>query len=69
MLTIETPGGTVDGANDTFTLSVSPTLLILWKNGLYMNPGSDYTLVGSTITFAVGQIPPTGAVLAAALAS
>jgi hypothetical protein len=70
--TIETPAGAVDGFNDTFTLSAAPSppaALLLWKNGLYMTQGDDYTLAGSTIMFAPTQIPPVGSILVAAVPS
>ena len=55
----ETPGGLVDGSNLTFTLANPPSgqSLQLFRNGLYMKAGSDYTLSGSTITFAGGAQP------------
>lgn len=58
----ETPSGTVNGSNDTFTLSVTPLFLMLFVNGLKMRAGSgnDYVLVDDTITFEAGAIPQTG---------
>ena len=55
----ETPGGLVDGSNATFTLANAPSgsSLLLFRNGLYMKPGFDYTLTGSTIQFAPGGVP------------
>ncbi len=49
----ETPSGTVNGSNVTFTLASTPTNLMLFLNGVYQKPGSgnDYTLSGLTITF------------------
>lgn len=67
---LETPSGLIDGFNDTFTLSTIPVPsadLMLWKNGLFMDQGIDYTLVGATIVFVPGQIPPLGAILVAAV--
>lgn len=64
----ETPTGTVDGSNDTFTLAGTPDpvgSLNLYRNGLLMDPGVDYTLSGGTITFLSGSIPDTGDVLLA----
>jgi hypothetical protein len=69
---IETPAGVIDGLNDTFTLSTVPSPaadLLLWKNGLYMTQGDDYTLAGSTITFGAAQIPPAASILVAAVPS
>lgn len=54
----ETPTGTIDGANNIFSLSHIPnpqTSLLLWLNGVYQTQGTDYTLSGQTITF---TIPP-----------
>lgn len=55
----ETPGGIVDGSNNTFTLVNIPsgTSLILFRNGLFMTAGSDYTLTASTLLFPPGTIP------------
>jgi hypothetical protein len=55
----ETPGGLVDGANTTFTLANPPSgsSLMLFRNGLYMKAGFDYTLSGATIQFVQGAIP------------
>jgi hypothetical protein len=54
----ETPGGTINGFNVSFTLMNSPigSSLHLFLNGLRMKPGLDYTIFGSTITF-TGSIP------------
>lgn len=50
----ETPGGTINGSNDTFTLAGTPTAgsLMLFINGAFLTEDVDYTLSGSTITFA-----------------
>ncbi len=64
----ETPGGTANGTNVTFTLANTPnpsTSLALYRNGLRMMPGVDYTLSGSTITFAAASTPQTGDILIA----
>jgi len=56
----ETPGGTLDGANATFTLAGTPNppaSLNLTCNGLIQKPGVDYTLSGSTITFTLTATP------------
>jgi len=63
----ETPSGTVNGSNATFTLANTPTTgfgsvntLSLYLNGVLLEAGSgnDYTLSGSTITALL--IPQTG---------
>jgi len=63
----ETPSGTIDGSNTTFTLAHSPSpaaSLILQLNGMVQAPGGvDYTLSGSTITFA--SAPVNGSTLQA----
>lgn len=70
--TIETPAGVIDGINVTFTLATVPvpaTDLLLWKNGLFMTQGTDYTLAGNTITFDAAQVPPVDSTLVAAVPS
>ena len=63
----ETPGGNVDGTNNTLTLANTPlgASLMLFRNGLYMTPGLDYTLAGSSVVFATGAIPQPGDTLTA----
>ena len=55
----ETPGGIVDGTNMSFTLANAPsgTSLMLFRNGLYMKAGVDYSLTGSGILFVSGAAP------------
>ena len=55
----ETPGGIVDGTNDTFTLLNPPSgsSLMLFRNGMYMKAGFDYNLNGATIQFVPGAVP------------
>jgi hypothetical protein len=63
----ETPGGTINGSNTSFTLAHTPTntSLALYKNGQLQLPGggADYTLSGSTITY--NTAPLTGDLLTA----
>ncbi len=63
----EIPGGAVNGANSVFTLQNSPSTgsLMLFRNGLYMLAGLDYTLTGSTIQFQAASTPRPGDTLAA----
>lgn len=64
----ETPTGTVDGANSTFTLSGTPnpaTSLLLYRNGILQKQGLDYQLSGNTITFLSVAIPQSGDILQA----
>lgn len=68
--TIETPSGTINGSNVTFTITTAPDPtadLLLFKNGLLMEQGAsaDYTLSGTTITMATA--PATGSKLLAAI--
>lgn len=67
----ETPSGTVNGTNPTFTLSKTPVgqrpgttaFLDVTRNGVLQTPTSNYTFTGSTITFQAGAIPLTGDIL------
>jgi hypothetical protein len=63
----ETPGGIVDGTNNTLTLANTPqgSSLILFRNGLYLTPVLDFTLTGSSIQFASGATPQPGDTLTA----
>jgi hypothetical protein len=63
----ETPGGIVDGVNDTLTLAnaVDGASLLLFRNGLFLTPNFDYTLNGTTIKFAAGAVPRAGDTLTA----
>ena len=59
----ETPGGAVDGINTTFTLNFSPSpaaSLIVFRNGVLMKPGTDYSIIGAVITFFLGSVPQPG---------
>jgi hypothetical protein len=62
----ETPGGAVNSVNAAFTLAQTPTpaaSLAVYRNGIRMKSGLDYTSSGSSITFASGYIPQTGDIL------
>lgn len=64
----ETPAGLVNGTNAVFTLSDAPEPeagLALYRNGLLLKQGLDYTLQGNVITFAAEAIPQPGDVLTA----
>jgi hypothetical protein len=64
----ETPQGTLDGTNATFTLAGSPappSSLVLTRNGLVLALGPDYTIADSTITFVSAAVPQTGDILIA----
>lgn len=60
--TIETPSGSINGSNVTFTLAFTPLendAVTVYLNGIFQKPTTHYTISGSTITFvsapAVGQ--------------
>ncbi|HVW09830.1 MAG TPA: hypothetical protein VHC90_14675 [Bryobacteraceae bacterium] len=55
----EVPAGQINGLNATFTLANSPasSSLLLFRNGLLLQTGVDYTLNGSTIQFTADSIP------------
>lgn len=63
----ETPTGTVNGTNPTFTLANTPTAgtVQVYVDGVHMNAGAsnDYTIATATITFLSGAIPQTGDVI------
>lgn len=63
----ETPAGTINGTNPTFTLQNPPLAgtLLLYVDGLLMTVGDDYTLASLTITFLTGAIPQTGDIIRA----
>jgi prefoldin subunit 5 len=57
----EIPSGAINGVNLVFTLANAPnpaTSLKLYKNGVLLQQNTDYTLSGSTITFASPNIAP-----------
>jgi hypothetical protein len=56
----ETPTGTMNGTNVTFTLSNAPISgsLTLFLNGIEQVPTTDFTISGTTITYTV---PPRSA--------
>jgi hypothetical protein len=60
----ETPSGTINGSNVTFTLANTPTSGTeeVYTDGVQQDAGAgnDYTISGGTITFLTGSIPQTG---------
>ena len=54
-VTVETPTGTVDSSNVTFTVTAIPKWIVI--DGLTYFDGQGYTIVGLTLTT---DIPPTG---------
>jgi hypothetical protein len=64
----ESPGGAIDGSNNTFTLVNTPSpagSLELYRNGLLQKSGLDFSITGSTITFLTGATPQPGDMLLA----
>jgi hypothetical protein len=64
----EVPAGPVNGSNTAFTLANvpnPPSSLALFRNGLLMRQGGDYTLFSNAIAFVPGAVPQTSDVLAA----
>ncbi|HLG97073.1 MAG TPA: hypothetical protein VKX49_12240 [Bryobacteraceae bacterium] len=63
---METPSGTLNGSNTSFTLSQIPSpasSLDVFRNGIRLTSGLDYTLSNNTLTFLSADIPQTGDVL------
>jgi hypothetical protein len=61
----ETPGGAIDGVNNSYTLVQAPnpaSSLDVFRNGMRMAVGADYTLTGNAITF-IAVVPQIGDVL------
>jgi len=59
----ETPGGTINGTNAAFTLAFTPSPAVsldLYRNGVLLKQGVDYSISSSTIAFLTGAIPQTG---------
>jgi hypothetical protein len=59
----ETPAGTINGANTSYTLAHTPNpaaSLILVRNGLVLKQGSDYSLSGNTVVFTSATLPQSG---------
>lgn len=64
----ETPAGTMNGVNTAFALANTPATagsLKLYRNGVLLANGVDYTLSSNTVTFANNAIPQSGDTLAA----
>jgi hypothetical protein len=64
----ETPMGTLNGSNAAFVLANVPnptSSLALFRNGLLLRQGGDYTLSANAITFLSGAVPQTDDVLEA----
>ncbi len=64
----EAPAGTINGTNVTFTLTAAPSpaaSLRLYKNGMLLQLGADYTLSNAAIIFNAATAPQAGDVLGA----
>lgn len=64
----EFPSGTINGTNAIFTLASAPapaSSLEMFRNGLLLDQGSDYTLSGNSVTFLSAAVPQAGDVLLA----
>ncbi len=63
---LETPSGAVNGSNAIFTTSQVPSpsgSLVVFRNGLRMTSGLDYSASNNTITFGSSFVPQTGDIL------
>ncbi len=64
----ETPSGAVNGTNPTFRLGTEPNpaaSLRLFRNGLLMQPGVEFTLNSNIVTMAGNRIPLAGDIIQA----
>jgi hypothetical protein len=62
----ETPAGTINGVNNAFTITQSPNppgSLSVFRSGVRLKSGADYTVNGTSLTFVAGHVPQTGDVL------
>lgn len=64
-LWMETPSGTIDGANAIFSTSVVPygEWIQVFKNGSLLDIKSDFTISGQTVTFSLAATPQPGDLL------
>jgi hypothetical protein len=64
----EFPSGTMNGSNAGFTLANVPnpaSAVALFRNGLLLTQGRDYTLSSNAVTFQAGAAPQSGDILLA----
>jgi hypothetical protein len=64
----ETPAGAIDGTNTTFVLQRSPLStagVAVYRNGVRLSSGIDFTLSGKNILFVPVAIPQPGDLLRA----
>lgn len=57
--------GTLDGVNANFFLSYPVSTVNVYRNGILMTAGTDYTSGANLITFLPGQIPQPGDIITA----
>lgn len=60
--------GPIDGVNATFTLSAVPnpaSSLLLYRNGVLLKPGADFTINGAAVQFVPAAVPRPGDLLQA----
>ena len=62
VITNETPSGTINGSNATFTLAATPVSgsVMLYRNGMRQLESTHFTISGATITMLATHIPDTG---------
>jgi hypothetical protein len=59
----ETPAGTINGTNASFTIATTPTTtssVMVFRNGILQSPAIDFTVTGKTISFSSASLPQTG---------
>jgi hypothetical protein len=64
----EVPTGSINGSNTVFSLAQPPDppgSLQIYRNGIMLKAGIDYTLSGTTVTFGALSVPQTGDLLLA----
>ncbi len=57
--TEETPSGSINGSNTSFTIANTPLegeAVFVFLNGLYQTPTTDYSISGTTITFVTAPV-------------
>lgn len=65
----ETPSGAINGINTFYTLIQAPnpsTSLAVYRNGIRLKPGVDFTANSNGITFSIAMVPQIGDVLVCA---
>lgn len=56
----ETLQGALDGSNAVFTVSHVPITFQVYRNGIRLKNGVDYTIADASITFLAGAVPQPG---------